>query len=102
MHALQLLPEQSMDAAAAANTSQKLLRHSPFGTHFARMLDVPALRLRVEFHLFLTALSVRPGSSLAITATATQTGARQPCNVHRRTNAPSFAASAPHLTTCCH
>jgi hypothetical protein len=27
---------------------------------------VPALRLRVEFHLFLTALSVRPGSSLAI------------------------------------
>jgi hypothetical protein len=29
---------------------------------------VPALRLSVEFHLFLTALSVRPGSSLAITA----------------------------------
>lgn len=27
---------------------------------------MPALRLRVEFHLFLTALSVRPGSSLAI------------------------------------
>lgn len=27
---------------------------------------MPALRLRVEFHLFLTALSVRPGRSLAI------------------------------------
>lgn len=27
---------------------------------------MPALRLRVEFHLFLTALSVRPGSSFAM------------------------------------
>jgi hypothetical protein len=32
------------------------------------MLDVPALRFNVEFHLFFTALSVRPGKSLAITA----------------------------------
>lgn len=37
------------------------------GTYLARMLDVPALRFKVEFHLFFTALSVRPGSSLAIT-----------------------------------
>jgi len=37
-------------------------------TYFALMLDVPALRFNVEFHLFFTALSVRPGKSLAITA----------------------------------
>lgn len=39
------------------------LSHS---THLAFKLAVPALRLSVEFHLFLTALSVRPGSSLAM------------------------------------
>jgi hypothetical protein len=36
-------------------------------THLAFMLQVAALRLRVEFQRFLTALSVRPGSSLAMT-----------------------------------
>jgi hypothetical protein len=49
----------------------------PRGAHLLRRLAVLALRLSVEFQRFLTALSVRPGSSLAMTAGRDSQGQRE-------------------------